>query len=319
MSTTEISASNRPELVERLLVGAVDLHCHSGPSVMNRRIDHIEVMKEAAEAGMKALLIKDHYYSATPITELLNKHYSDLGVILLSGVPLNNSVGGFNHYAVDHGIKLGAELVWMPTFSAGNHIAHHQKDKDFHKKFPSTKEKMLAPSPLTVLDENGALLDAVKFIVDLVADADIVLSAGHLHISEVWPLFEYAQKAGVKRLLVNHPSYVVDATVADMSELARMGAYLEHSMCMFIPGSKFHFYDPETLDSMIKAAGVEKTILGSDLGQVGNPTPVEGFRNVISTCLDLGYDEAQVRRMVSQNACDLLGIEQGIEQGGGTA
>lgn len=303
------------QVVERLLVGAVDLHCHSGPSVMNRRIDHIEVMKEASEVGMRALLVKDHYYSATPVTVLLNAHFSDLGVRLLSGVPLNNAVGGFNRYAVDHGIKLGAKLVWMPTFSAKNHIDHHKKDKDFHKKFPSTKEQMLAPTPLTVLDESGALHDAVKFIVDLVAEADIVLSAGHLHISEIWPLFDYAKQAGVQRLLVNHPSYVVDATLEDMAELARMGAYLEHSMCMFIPGSKFHFYDPDTLDSMIKTVGADRTILGSDLGQVGNPTPVEGFRHVIATCMKLGYSEDDIRKMVSLNACKLLGIDPNPETG----
>lgn len=296
-------------VIEQLLIGAVDLHCHSGPSVMDRRIDHIEVMREAAAARMRALLIKDHYYSATPITALLNKHFAALGVELLSGVPLNNATGGLNRYAVDHGIRLGARLVWMPTFSARNHIEHHQKDKDFHRKFPSTKERMLAPVPLTVLDEAGVLKDEVKFIVDLIAEADIVLSGGHLHVSEIFSLFEYARGAGVKRLLVNHPSYVVDATLEDITALARMGAYLEHSMCMFIPKSKFYFYEPGQLRAMIKAAGVDRTILGSDLGQAGNPTPVEGFRHVIRTCLDLGYSPGEVRKMVSTNACVLIGIE----------
>jgi len=308
MVHTASSHSHDPKLIDSLLEGAIDLHCHSGPSVMDRRIDHIDVMLEAAGVGMGALLLKDHYYSATPVTELLNKHFAKLNVMMLSGVPLNNTVGGLNHYAVDHGIKLGARLVWMPTFSAKNHIDHHNKDKDFDKKFPTTKEKMLAPTPLTVLDEGGRLKDEVKFIVDLIAEADIVLSAGHLHMTEIWPLFEYAQSAGVKRLLVNHPSCLIDATLDEMSALTAMGAYLEHSMCMFIPGSKFHFYDPQELDAMIKAGGVDKTILGSDLGQTGNPTPVEGFRNVIATCLDLGYVPDDIRRLVSLNAQRLLGL-----------
>lgn len=303
-----MSDNHKAELIESLLVGAVDLHCHSGPSVMDRRIDHLEVMREAHAVGMKALLLKDHYYSATPVTQLLNKHFSDLGVVMLSGVPLNNSVGGFNRFAVDHGIKLGARLVWMPTFSARNHIDHHNKDKDFDKKFPTTKERMLAPEPLTVIDGAGALKDEVKFIVDLIAEADIILSAGHLHISEIWPLFDYAKAVGVARLLVNHPSYLLEASLADMSQLAAMGAYLEHSVCMFIPESKFHFYQPDELDRMIGAAGVERTILGSDLGQAGNPTPVEGFRTVIATCLDLGYGEDDIRKMISGNASALLGL-----------
>ena len=145
-------------------------------------------------------------------------------------------------------------------------------------------------------------------ILDLVAESDIVLSSGHLHISEIWPLFEEAKRRGVKRLLCNHPTYVVDATHDDIRRLVGMGVYVEHSVCMFIPGSKFKFYDPPELDALIEAGTVERTILGSDLGQQGNPRLVDGFRNVIETCLDLGYEEAQIRRLVSANAAELIGL-----------
>ena len=309
-SSDQSAVSNYDDaLLNDILIGAVDLHCHSGPSVMPRCIDHIQVMKEGAAAKMKAILIKDHYYSATPVTELLMNHFQELGVQMLSGVPLNNSTGGINRFAVDHGIKLGAKLIWMPTFSSRNHITHHKSDKDFEKKFPTTKEKMLTPVELGVLDDNGRLLDEVKFILDMIAEADIVLSGGHLHISEIFPLFEEAKKRGVKKLLVNHPSYLIDATEDEMRELVTMGAYLEHSMCMFVPGSKFHFYSPRNLDNLIKAGTVDRTILGSDLGQVGNPTPIEGFKNVIATCLDLNYSQTDIKKMISGNASDLLGLD----------
>jgi hypothetical protein len=309
-SSEDATNQNRdPAVIARLLQGAVDLHCHSGPSVMPRELDHVEAMNEAAEVGMKAILVKDHYYSAAPITELLNRQFSKLGVLMLSGVPLNNASGGFNPHAVDHGVKLGARLVWMPTFSSANHIAHHKQDAEFHLKFPQTKEQMLPPVPLTVLDDAGKLRDDVLYILDMIATNDLVLSAGHLHISEIWPLFEAAKSRGVQRLLVNHPSYVVDASLQDVRALSNMGAYIEHSMCMWVPGSKFKFYEPEFLQQLIEAATVGKTILGSDLGQSGNPRPVAGFRNVIATCLDLGYEEEQVREMISTNACELLGLD----------
>lgn len=295
--------------IDNLVSGAIDLHCHSGPSVMARYLDHIEAMQEASEAGLKAVLIKDHYYSATPVTTLLNKHYSHLGVLMLSGVPLNNSVGGLNVHAVEHGLKLGAKLVWMPTFSSANHIHHHQQDADFKDKFPQTRKKMIEPIPLTVLDDNGQLKEEVLPILDLIAESDVVLSAGHLNIKEVWPLFEEARKRGVRRLLVNHPTYVVDATLDDMRQLARDGVYMEHSMCMWVPGSKFKFYDAEFLQQIIEAGTVERTILGSDLGQEGNPTIVDGFRHVIATCLALGYSDDEVRKMTSTNAATLMGIQ----------
>jgi hypothetical protein len=301
--------ADRSKAIDELLTGAVDLHCHSGPSVMPRRIDHIEASKQAAEAGLKAILFKDHYYSVTPIAALLTDHFQDLNLQFLSGLALNNSVGGFNRYAVDHAIKLGANLIWMPTFSSQNHLDEHKRDKDFEEKFPTTKEQMLAPTPLRAVDEAGNVLDEVKFILDLIAEHDLVLSSGHLHISEIWPLFDEAKARGVKRLLVNHPTYVVGASLEDITKLVEAGAYVEHSMCMFDERSKYKFYDPEDLDAMIKAAGVERTILGSDLGQVDNPLPVEGFRLVIGLCLDLGYAPEDIRQMISSNACDLMGLD----------
>lgn len=300
--------NNDPGLSDRLLVGAIDLHCHSGPSVMPRYFDHYDAMQEAASVGIRALLLKDHYYSATPVTEVLNKHFKHLKVTMLSGVPLNNTVGGLNVYAVEHGIKLGARLVWMPTFSSKNHLDHHRKDEHFKDKFPQTRKVMLEPTPLSVVDAKGKLLPEVLPILDLIAEGDVVLSSGHLHVSEIWPLFEEAIRRGVKRLLCNHPTYVVDASLDDIRRMVAMGVYVEHSMCMFVPGSKFKFYDPPELQAMISAGSVEKTILGSDLGQLGNPRLVDGFKNVIETCLDLGYSEAEVRKMVSTNAADLMGL-----------
>ncbi|MDT8841257.1 DUF6282 family protein [Paraburkholderia fungorum] len=310
-NVNDVAATNwretDPSVVERLVKGAIDLHCHSGPSVMPRYFTHYEAMQEASDAGLRAILIKDHYYSATPTTEMLNKHFKHLGVKLLSGVPLNNQSGGLNIYAVEHGIALGARMIWMPTFASANHIRHHHQDADFQ--FPKARKKMLEPKPLTVVDEQGRLLPAVLPILDMIAEHDVVLSSGHLHISEIWPLFEEARRRGVTRMICNHPTYVIDATNEDIKTLASMGVYLEHSMCMFAENSKFRFYEPPILDGLIKAGTVDKTILGSDLGQVGNPRVVDGFKSVISMCLDLGYSESDVRKMVSTNAANLIGLE----------
>ena len=120
--------------------------------------------------------------------------------------------------------------------------------------------------------------------------------------------FKMAKERGVNRLLCNHPTYIIGASLSDITELVNMGAYVEHSMCMFVQTSKYKFYEPNELDNMIKAAGIDKTILGSDLGQVGNPSPVDGFRGVINMCLDLGYDEISIHKLVSQNASKLIGI-----------
>ncbi|MDY6949472.1 MAG: DUF6282 family protein [Pseudomonadota bacterium] len=302
-NTAAAPASGADDRIARLLKGAVDLHCHSGPSVMPRRLDHIQAINEAAAAGMSAVLFKDHYYSVTPVTELLKAHYGHLGVELLSGVPLNNTCGGLNPYAVDHGLKLGARIIWMPTFSAANHIRHGHR----HVVLP-TRMTLMAPTMLTVVDERGRLKDEVKAILDQIAEFDAVLSAGHLHISEIWPLFEEAATRGVKRRLVQHPTFLIGCTVKDIAELAAAGAYIEHSICQFVEASTFFKFSSELLRNVIDAATVDRTILGSDLGQSVNPTPVQGFREVIALLLKMGYSDQQVRKLVGGNARDLMGL-----------
>lgn len=298
-----------PGIIDRLLRGSIDLHCHSGPSVMRRYFDHIEALEEASAMGLRAMLMKDHCYPVTPVTELLNKHFSHHGVELLSGVPLNNPVGGLNIHAVDHGIRLGARLVWMPTYCAANHIRYHKAHSEFDEQFPSTDALTVPPTPITVLDANGRLKDEVLPILDLIAEAGIVLSSGHLNISEIWVLFEEAKKRGIKRLLCNHPTFIIGANVDDVRRLAQMGAYIEHSSCMFTPGNKYSFYDPQQLQELITAAGIERTILGSDLGIFDGLKLTEGSRAVMAVLLDLGYSEGDIRRLTRINAAELIGID----------
>jgi hypothetical protein len=247
------------------------------------------------------------------VVELLKETISDIRITMCSGVPLNNSTGGLNPYAVEHGLQLGARMIWMPTFSAANHIRQGHR----HTILP-TKSKMLPPTGLTVVTDQGELKDEVKQILDLIAEKDAVLSGGHLHISEMWPLFEGAKARGVTRMLVNHPTFVIDASVADVGELARMGVWIEHSFCMFINEPYSKFFTGRDLKELITSAGVDRTILGSDLGQINNPRPVASFRSVILLLLGLGYGKSDIRKMISLNGCTLMGIAPPVQVGAGS-
>ena len=291
-----------PARVQSLMQGAIDLHCHSGPSVMARALNHEQALEQAADAGMRAVLFKDHYYPTGPFVDVLKESGKATRAEPVGSIVLNNAVGGINPFAVEPALKCGAKVVWMPTVSAANHIREGHR-----KSLLPTKGKMLKQVALSAVDARGELLDNVKHVLDIIAEHDAVLSCGHLHISEVWPLFDEAKKRGVTRLLVNHPSYTVGATLSDVKELVGMGAWIEHSICMFIP-NRMKVYDDAFLKALIEAAGVERTFFGSDLGQTNAPLPVEGFRQIIGLCLSLGYSDEDVRKMVSTNAAQLAGI-----------
>lgn len=300
---------DRAELVDLLLRGAVDLHCHSGPSVMERKLDHLEQIADAEEAGLHAVLFKDHFYSNAPVMNVLSRYRrGDRPIHLLSGVPLNNQLGGFNAHAVEHGLSLGARMVWMPTLCSRNHLTTAFR-YNLHGRLG-----MRAPQALSVLDDFGHLRDEVKPILELIAEYDAVLCGGHLHVSEMYPLFIEAKARGVQRMVVSHPTYWIEAKHEDLAELSAMGVYLEHCACMLIEGVSRKF-DFETLRDYVEVAGIDRTIIGSDLGQTFNPRPVPGFRAVIELCLDLGFTPQQVRQMTCENACRLVGIDAPEEVG----
>lgn len=296
--------SGRKEEIDRLLVGAVDLHCHSGPAAMPRILDHHEAMMDCAAAGFRALVYKDHFYPGMAHAILLEKLFPDTGVRLFSGIALNNAVGGINPHAVDHAAKLGAKIVWMPTLSAENHI---QQASGQGKTFPKTAQKMLDPIPLSALDPNGQVNEPTRKVLDLIAEADIILAGGHLPASELFLVFEEARRRGVKKMIVNHPTYLIGCTDEDIRGLVGLGAYMEHSICMFVEG-RSKKYGPDKLAHLIHTAGVDRTLLCSDLGLVGSPRPVDGYRAIVDILLDLQVSESEIRKLIGLNASGLLNL-----------
>jgi hypothetical protein len=290
--------------VKELLAGAVDLHVHSGPSVMPRILDHHDAMMDAAEYKFSAILFKDHFYPGMAHARMLEKLIPNTGVKLFSGVALNNATGGINPYTVDHCVKLGGKIVWMPTFSAKNHIAQSSGQA---ASFPKTAQKMLDPTPLTVLDANGRLTDETKACIDIIAEGDIILAGGHLHVTELFPLFEEAKKRGVKKMMVNHPPYVVGVGDEDMRQLVALDVYMEQECAMFVDG-KGRQFEPDELARWIKIAGVDHTIICADLGMGGGPRPVEGFRHMVSLLLDLQFSAADIKKLISTNSKKLMNM-----------
>lgn len=309
MSVNETSIDTvrdtRADEVSALLVGAVDLHCHSGPAAMPRVLDHHDAMMDCAAAGFRALLYKDHYYLGVPHAVILEKLFPDTGVRLFSGLVLNNANGGINPHAVDHAASIGARIIWMPTVSAENHIAQLTGQG---KTFPKTTRKMLDPIPLSALDANGAISDAAKACLDIIAEADMILAGGHLPAHELHLLFDEANRRGVTKMLVNHPTYVVGCNDGDIRSLVSAGAYIEHSICMFADG-KARKFDANDLAHLIDVAGVNRTVLSSDLGLLDNPRPVEGFRQIVRMLLDLQFSPADIRQLISINAAGLLNLD----------
>src|SRR6202000_1224850 len=140
-----------------ILVGAIDPHVHSGPSIAPRAIDHLELAQQASKAGFAAVLTKDHDYSGVMTAALIARHYPELQTKVYSSIVLNNVIGGFNPYAVEHTAAMGGKIVWMPTLAAEHHL---QWEKTSTWKHPATTTKIRPASGVPVLDGNRKVNDA---------------------------------------------------------------------------------------------------------------------------------------------------------------
>lgn len=298
----------RTDEVKELLNGAVDLHVHSGPAAMARTFDHNEAQKWGDEHGFKALVFKDHYVLNTSATLLLERMFPERKTKIYSGLALNNVSGGINPHAVDHAVKFGAKIIWMPTLSAKNHI---EKSKSEAKNQPQAAKKLMEAEPITVLDANGKLTDDTLKVLDSIAEGDIILASGHLGVNECHIMFTEAKKRGVKKMMVNHPNYVIGCTDEDMRQLARNDVFMEFTIQQFVErkDGAAPKHDMNELKHYISLGGVERSIISSDHGMSGGPLLVDGWQRILQLMLDNQWSKSDIKALTSTNATKMLNLD----------
>jgi len=288
--------------VDRCLKGAYDLHIHTGPSLFKRGLDDFEMAEKALNVKMKGFLIKAHEGSTVSRAYLAKKYFKNR-VNIIGGHVMNIQAGGFNPYVVDAQIKLGAKVIWFPTISAANHIKHFGSLQ--YGAMKSTHALMEVQEGLTINDDKGVLLPDVVKILELIAEADVCLSTGHLSNEEIFILCRKAYETGVKKIIVNHPDFETNRmAVGDQQKLAQLGVYLEKSLLCLHPSWKS--IDPEEMVEGINQIGAEKCILTTDYGQVENPDPVEGMKHFIRTLLKLDLAQNKIALMLKDNPYKLI-------------
>ena len=292
------------DVVARVLKGGIDLHVHPAPSPLPRRIDAVEAAQAAESIGMRAIVVKSHHHSTVTDVLALGRDLNGLPVRVFGGIALNSAVGGLNPHAVDLALKLGGRIVWFPTIASPQHIAHHAAHPDL--KFPKLAVHVREERPVDVLDESGVLRQEVHDIIGLIKEHDAILASGHMAPDRILAVFEAAHAAGVSKLLVNHPNFVVEATHEQGRRFVELGAVIEHSLCMYDDRSSFYNWDIDVLLGWISAVGADRSTLGSDLGQMKNPLPSEAFTNIVGQLLDAGLSEADLEAMVRRNPGRLL-------------
>lgn len=290
-----------------LLKGSCDLHVHTGPALFARIVDDFEAAKQARDAGMKAIVLKDHHVDTSRRAYLTRKVVS--GIEVYGSLVLNYCVGGLNPFAVDVAIKSGAKIIFMPTVDAKNHEAFYGELGQYGPmKLISEKAwEYQKVKGISIFTEDNELDPRVPVILKLIADANIILATSHLSSLETRRLITEAKNAGVKKIVITHVDFdFVKRTVEEQIQWANQGAYMEYVYSSLSPA--WHSITIEEMVENVRKVGPERCILSSDLGQMHNPVPVEGLRILYMLLLEKGFKEDEIGVMSRVNPSKLLGL-----------
>ncbi len=284
--------------IDDLLNGSIDMHLHNGPDEMPCRVDALEAAEQAYEAGMRAIVLKNHSYATTQLATLTQKLVPDVRVF--GSICLDYEIGGLNLYALERNAQLGAKIVWMPTFSSTNSRSKMRK-----------LGLKLEGDGFSILGNNGRLVPEIDGILEIVKVYKMVLASGHISPAEIFALVNEARKKGIDKIVITHPSDVefmsLILTLKEQQSLAAMGVIIEQTLVTLLPTEFCR--DPVERVKEIRSIGAEHCIMSTDLGQLWNPPPAEGMRFFIATLLRKGISSEEIEQMVKKNPARLLDLD----------
>jgi len=272
-----------------LLDGVVDLHVHAGPDSRPRSVSDLEAARGASEAGMRAILLKNHFTMTADRASLAMDQVD--GLEIFGGVVLNRAVGGINPEAVRQMVEFSGSrgrVVWLPTFDAEWYV----------------KNVGEGGSAFVPIIQNGLPVPDILEIFSLVAEHDLLLAMGHSAPEEVIALIPEAKRLGVQRILVTHV-FSQGATREQMQQMASEDAIMEIDWLAVLNGSR----SITDYTMAIREIGAEFFVMSTDLGQAGNPLHPEGWHAYIGAMREAGVSGEDIDTMSRRNPARLLGLD----------
>jgi len=281
--------------VNKLMEGAIDTHVHFGPDPLLARIgDTVDLALAACQAEMGGVCFGEPYQIPSgPLALLAEKvvnqwaeEHGKEKIRCFGGVALNYGVGGLNPGAVVTSARIGAKVVWPPTV-----------DSSHFRKLTGVG------GGIDLLDENDNVVPAMKEILSLIAEGDLVLNLSCLGVKDVFYLIDEAKEMGVKRINVVHPNQPSSLMTMEQIKIAAdKGASIELTCVIFQPPN----FSWENFMEVYHTIGADKMIASSDNGCYAFFTPVVAMRHYITGMLIRGIPDSDVEKMVKTNPMRLL-------------
>lgn len=287
---------------DELITGAIDLHAHGYPEVSlayKGRVTDAQWAESAQALKMGGFVMKSHLWPTMERAYLLQTQSPDLRIY--GSLTLNPNVGGLNPWTVESAIRLGAKVIWFPTWGARFDIEHY-RDKYFRSYLPSM-DKIYWENGIFLLDTSGKLKKEVQEIIGIAKDADLIVGTGHISPAESIQLAEHCKKVGFHKLVFTHPLNL-GASMEEIEMVARLGFYVELT-CLHILLQAVKI--SEVLE-IIKRVGYQQCLLATDAFFSWTPPEPEMFRLFIGLLNFNGLEPGAIRQMIYDNPRKLLDL-----------
>jgi len=292
--------------VWKLMDGMIDVHIHSGPSVTTRVYNELEYAIQGMQVGQRAMVSKAHdgptIRSAMIVQQVVNQwaaEHNKKPIDVFGGVVLNYVVGGLNPDAVIAAHRLGGKYVWLPTVDA-----HFDTEPPYPPSFyPPTGPGRKGETGIELVDKNGRVVPALREILALIAETDMVLGLGHESTKDRLIIVEEARKLGLQRIEALHVNCsLTETTPEEAKEFVAKGALIS----LYAMTSAPPLVDYDKTLNFVKVVGAENIVIASDGGLTIALSPLEGMRLLITNLLESGIPDSDIELMVKTNPARLL-------------
>lgn len=326
IGTTEIvpESTKVESLLEEVLVGAVDLYVHAAPDLMPRRADDVGLAREMYDSPLRAAVHR-HHFAATADRARLATEVT--GFEMFGSIILNSAVGGINPAAVEVALRLGAVLVSMPTTSAqymhtrDSWVVGIEERLGLHARHDT----------FTVWNGDNALHPNVIETIGLVAEFGAILALGYISPEECVAVARAAAAAGIERIFLTNPIFAMGLDTQTVREIMEVpGTILEITAFALQPAHLGGSSDmdnvlvlagesdvqlpppdpgvPSTQAELIRTVGIERSVLSSDGGHAGGPSPADELLWACGVLVDQGFSISEIRTLVHDNPLGALGL-----------
>lgn len=282
--------------------GAIDIHIHTNPDLVNRIGDDRDIVRNAKEAGMLGVQLKGHSESTATRARLMSQEFPEINVF--GGIVLNRYVGGINAFAVEATLRNDGKTVWMPTVDANYHAQKYGRTGRYSVQELDSKGSEIG---ISILNENGGLIDELIEILDLISEYNAVLGTSHLSPEEIIKLVDAAKERKVEKICLTHPFIKVPGADLDfLKMIVPKGVFAEFGYCTITP-----MWADAKIDQVkdaIQSLGADNCIIMSDGGQIHNPWPHEGLRIFAQSLYEKGLTQKELECMMITNPKQIMGF-----------